>query len=68
MLTYPYTEGQTVTYHGSHTEMHGKSFHAWVCPCRRAHAVDQPRFMLSDTDTRRPVAWHVRPASLTATA
>ena len=64
MLTYHYTEGQTVTYHGSITERHGRTYRAWICPCRRAHAVDQPRFMLTDPDTGHAKAWHVRPASL----
>lgn len=67
MLTYPYTEGQQVTYHGSVTELHGQTFRAWLCPCRsRAHAVEDPRFVLAHLDTGRPAAWHVRPASLTA--
>jgi hypothetical protein len=64
VLAYPYTEGQTVTYHGSHTDKHGHTYRAWICRCRRAHAVEQPRFMLSDPDTNKAVAWHVRPASL----
>lgn len=66
MLTYPYAEGQTVTYHGSATELHGQTFRAWICPCRRAHPVEQPRFALVEPDTGRTVAWHVRPTSLTA--
>jgi hypothetical protein len=66
MLSYPYTEGQQVTYHGSRVDAHGRTYRVWLCRCRRAHAVEQPRFMLADPDTNRTVAWHVRPASLTA--
>lgn len=65
MLTYPYAEGQTVTYHGSVLERHGRTYKEWLCRCRRAHAVEQPRFMLADPDTNQAVAWHVRPGSLT---
>jgi hypothetical protein len=65
MLTYPYTEGQTVTYHGSITERHGHTYQAWLCHCRHAHPVEDPRFMLSNPDTNQAVAWHVRPTSLT---
>jgi hypothetical protein len=65
MLTYPYTEGQTVTYHGSITERHGRTYQAWACRCRHAHPVEDPRFMLTDPDTGRAAAWHVRPTSLT---
>lgn len=68
MLTYPYTEGQLVTYHGSVTERHGRTYRVWLCPCRRAHPVEQPRFALTDPDTGQTMAWHVRPASLTAVA
>jgi hypothetical protein len=66
MLTYPYTEGQPVTYHGSVTTAHGRTYHAWICRCRHAHPVEDPRFMLTDPNTGRAEAWHVRPASLTA--
>jgi hypothetical protein len=67
VLAYPYTEGQTVTYHGSVTDRRGRTYRAWLCSCRRAHAVEQPRFKLTDPDTGRTAAWHVRPTSLTPT-
>lgn len=65
MLSYPYTEGQTVTYQGAVAELHDRTFKAWTCPCRRAHPVEDPRFALTLPGSRKVVAWHVRPASLT---
>ncbi|WP_060888048.1 hypothetical protein [Streptomyces caniscabiei] len=65
MLAYPYVEGQTVSYHGSVAEAHGRVYRVWICCCRRAHPVEDPRLMLTDPDTGRAKAWHVRPGSLT---
>ncbi|MET8826084.1 hypothetical protein ABZX40_13510 [Streptomyces sp. NPDC004610] len=64
MLTYPHTDGQHVTYHGTITSLHGGTYRAWICRCRRAHAVDQPRFTLTRPGSPKIVANCVRPTSL----
>lgn len=64
MLTYPYREGQSVTYHGRHAALRNRTWRVWLCRCRHAHPVEDPRLMLEDPDAGRVLAWHVRPAHL----
>lgn len=65
MLPYPHREGQPVTYHGSAVELHDRPLQVWVCACHFAHAVERPRFMLTDR-RGKVVAQHVNPRSLDA--
>jgi hypothetical protein len=64
VITYPQREGQAVTYHGSHTQLHGQQLTAHICRCRRAHPVEAPRYELRDTNGRWLLRC-VRPRSIT---
>lgn len=65
MTYHPRTEGELVIYGGSLTDHHG-TYQAWTCPCRRAHAAENPRWLLTDPDGGHDQLWHVKPSSINA--